>query len=454
MGDVKIGLEIHGYLNMDNGKKLFCNCSINQDAEPNTNICPVCTSQPGSKPMLPNNEAVEKIISIGLMLGCEINEELIFQRKHYSWPDLPSGYQRTMSGSFGMPVGVKGEFLGIGIQQVHLEEDPARWDPVTGNVDYNRSGYPLVEIVTDPDFESAEQVEKWLKTLLITLSYIRAIDKGAGIKSDVNVSIKPKFIRTEVKNVNSISSIKSAINYEIERQQNEKEHKQQTRAYDDSTQETIFMRDKETAQDYMFIPEPDLPVVHVSNKLKNNIGKKLPEKPSDKYERYIKQGIDKTDAEVISSEIVLAELFELVTDKVDPVFASKWFRRDVIASINDLGLEYDELDIDVKHLVDWFRLLKEKKVSPVVLKDLLPRMLDENLDVKKHVKEKSLESLADEDELTSFCEEAIEKRAEAVEDYKSGNEKALNAVVGYVMAKTKGKAQPDKIKKMIKELLK
>jgi len=460
---IKIGLEIHGYLNVDNKKKLFCNCNIEHNAEPNTNICPVCTAQPGSKPMIPNDDAVKKIISIGLMLGCKINERLLFQRKHYSWSDLPSGYQRTMSGSFASPVGVDGEFLGIGIEEVHLEEDPARWDPVTGNVDYNRSGFPLVEIVTKPDFKSADKVETWIKTLLTTLSYIRAVDKKAGIKSDVNVSIGPKFIRTEVKNVNSITAIVRSIKHEIIRQQKEEEmHKkgkgkgnfQQTRAWDSETKETRFMRSKETAQDYMFIPDPDLPVIHISKEQVIELKAKIPQKPSEKLKKYLSLGIDEVDAKTISSEIVLAELFEEVCKKVDPVFASKWFRRDVVAAINELGIDYDELDFNTNNLIDWFDILNEKKASPVTLKELLPKVISENLNIKKYISEQGLEAVSDESELTDFCKEAIKNKFKAVNDYLGGNQKALNAVVGYVMAKTKGKAAPDKVNKIIEELLK
>ena len=182
MVNIKIGLEIHGYIKTKSEKKLFCNCDVTHEEKPNTHICPVCTAQPGCKPMAPNREAIDKIIAIGLMLGCKINQRMLFQRKHYSWPDLPSGYQKTISGSFAEPVGVKGNFLDIGITDVHLEEDPARWDPVTGCVDYNRSGFPLVEIVTDPDFRSIDELRDWLKNLVTTLSYINAIDKESGIK--------------------------------------------------------------------------------------------------------------------------------------------------------------------------------------------------------------------------------------------------------------------------------
>lgn len=262
-------------------------------------------------------------------------------------------------------------FLGIGIEEVHLEEDPARWDPLTGNVDYNRSGFPLVEIVTKPDFKSAEEVKHWLKTLLTTLSYIRAVDKKAGIKSDVNVSIAPRYVRTEVKNVNSISNIVKAINYEEQRQRREHKNIQQTRTYDDNSGETIFMRSKETAQDYMFIPEPDLPVIKVDEGLVKEIASKLPEKPSEKYKKYLCLGIDEVDAKTISSELVLAELFEKVIKEINPVFASRWFRRDVIAAINDNNMDYDDVNIDVSYLIDWFLLLEKKEVSPVVFKRIV-----------------------------------------------------------------------------------
>src|SRR3989344_6356111 len=180
---LKIGLEIHGYLVTK--EKLFCNCpNQHKTAEmSNKYICPICTGQPGNKPMLPNSEAIKKSLQIALILNCNIPPTLKFWRKHYNWPDLPKGYQNTMSGTYSQFLGTKGEFEGIGIREVHLEEDPAAWNPETGTIDYNRSGAPLVEIVTEPDFKSSEQVETWLKKLVLTLSYIRALDKDSGIKA-------------------------------------------------------------------------------------------------------------------------------------------------------------------------------------------------------------------------------------------------------------------------------
>ena len=199
-----IGLEIHTYLTTR--EKLFCKCRVSREkgTRANTFICPICTGQPGAKPMLPNKNAVEKAVKIGLMLGCTINERMKWQRKHYSWPDLPKGYQNTLSGPRANPVGINGKFHGIKIREMHLEEDPAAWDPNTGRVDYNRSGLPLVEIVTEPDFSTSEEVVEWLKILLKNLEYLKAVSSNAGIKADVNVNIAGKTERVEIKNVNSI----------------------------------------------------------------------------------------------------------------------------------------------------------------------------------------------------------------------------------------------------------
>ena len=371
-----IGLECHCYLDMSNHSKLFCNCRIEHEAPPNTNICEVCTAQPGSKPMLPNKEAVDKIIAAGLMLNCRINPALIWQRKHYSWPDLPAGYQKTMSGSYSFPVGENGNFLGIGIIDVHLEEDPAKWDPVTGCVDYNRSGFPLIEIVTAPDFTSAEQVSEWIKKLLTTLSYISAIDKEAGIKSDVNVNIKG-HPRVEVKNVNSIKSIVKSIEYEAKRQkevmQSNKKSEiiQQTRAWDDDAEVTHFMRSKETAQEYMFIPEPDLPVIHVKADYLQEITAKLPERPQEKIEKFTSLGIELEDAKVLASERILAEIFEKVAKEVNPVLAARWLRRELLRVANYNDMELSNLKIDEKQIIELLSMVEKKEITDNVAKKML-----------------------------------------------------------------------------------
>ena len=265
-----IGLEIHGYI--DTNEKLFCQCRNFHDmklVKPNANICPVFTGQPGSKPMLPNKSAVDKILQIGLMLNCkpnliENNKPLIFQRKHYNWPDMPHGYQKTISGAYSIPVAEKGDFLGIRITEVHLEEDPAAWNPETGKIDYNRAGAPLVEIVTEPDFKDEKEVEQWLRKLILTLSYIKALNKDAGLKADVNVNIKGVSKRTEIKNVNSVTEIVNAIKSELKRHELVKPNIQETRRWNSETGKTELMRTKEQAADYRFIPDPDLPVLKIT----------------------------------------------------------------------------------------------------------------------------------------------------------------------------------------------
>lgn len=458
MEQIKVGLEVHGYLEMFNKTKLFCEDKTEFGADPNTNICPICTGMPGSKPMLPNKEAIDKIISIAAMLDCKINRRLVFQRKHYSWPDMPTGFQRTMSGSYSTPVGENGTFLGIGISDVHLEEDPARWDPETGCVDYNRSGLPLVEIVTTPDFRSPDAVRNWLKKLMTALSYIKAIDPDAGIKSDVNVSIAPDFNRVEIKNVNSTRSIVRAIEYEILRQnmavRDGKKILMETRAWDDKAGASVFMRSKEQAMDYMFIPEPDLPAVRLSEAAVKKITSVLPEKPSEKAKKYTAMNIDKTDAEILSSEILLAELFEKVAREIDPVLAAKWFRKELLRVLNYNNKEVDEIEVDEHHIIQLLKLVEMKKITDETARDLIEKLVDEPFDVEAYVKKNNLFAVGETGALEKYCMEAIAENPSAAADYLAGKEKALNFIVGSVMKKSRGKATPKEVLEILKKLIK
>ncbi|MCK4669606.1 MAG: Asp-tRNA(Asn)/Glu-tRNA(Gln) amidotransferase subunit GatB [Nanoarchaeota archaeon] len=451
---VKIGLEIHGYLKMNESKKkLFCDCGIGGE-EPNTKICPICTGQPGNKPMLPNQEAVKKIVACGLMLGCKVNNYLLFQRKHYSYPDLPNGYQKTISGAYSHPVGVEGEYLGIRIEEVHLEEDPARYDPITGKVDYNRCGYPLIEIVTKPDFTSSDQVRDWLKSMLRTLGYVNAIDADVGIKSDVNVSIGPKFIRAEIKNVNSIKSIIAAIEYEIERQKEEKPKVMETRAWVDDKGITKHMRKKETISQYMFIPEPDLPVIELDDDYIDKIASNLPERPEAKIEKFTKLGIPVSDATILSAEIELAHLFEKVAKKINPVLAAKWLRRELLRVLNYNEKTISEVKLDEKYLIELLKLIEDKKITDKTGQRLMEKLIEKPFSPKKYVQEHDLAQVTGTKDLEKWCKEAIKENKQAVQDYKKGETKALNFIVGSVMKKSKGKANPGEVTKILKKLLK
>lgn len=452
---LKVGLEIHGYI--QEASKLFCDCQIVEQATPNTHICPVCTGQPGAKPQATNAIALQKAVQIALMLKCQVNKRLLFQRKHYSWPDSPNNFQRTMSGSYASPVGENGLFEGIRIRQVHLEEDPARWDPVTGQVDYNRAGHPLIEIVTEPDFSDSTQVREWLEALIATLAYLKAINKSAGIKSDVNVSIGPEFERVEIKNVNSQSAIVDAILYESNRQASEKEQgnriPMQTRTWDEAKQQTLFMRSKESAQDYMFIPEPDVPYIDISQDYLDKLQSALPQTPSQKRELLMAIGLSEDDAKVLSHNYELVELFEAFQSSFSKEMLVTYLRREIVRIANYNKRDVDQLILDKKQLFSLFTLLSTKKITDNVARKILEKLLLETFDVETYVAEHKLSQISDNSTLEQFCREAIAKNQQAVADYKTGNEKALNFLVGQIMRQTRGTASIEVVLAKLKEFI-
>ena len=462
---VKIGLEIHGYL--QTREKLFCRCPTTyKDSKPNTNICPICTAMPGSKPMLPNEEAIKKIIAIALMLKCRINKETIWQRKHYDWPDLPKGYQDTASGAYSVPIGVEGEFLGIKITECHIEEDPARWDPATGNVDYNRCGMPLVEIVTEPDFKDAKQVSNWLKQLLIVLSYIKAVDKDAGIKADVNVSTFGE--RVEVKNVNSIYNIERVIEHEILRQRElmklGKEILRETRAFSEKNKVTIAMRTKEQTEDYRYIPDPDLPVIDIDEELVDDIKSNLPESHLEKIKRFVREyNLTEYDSKVLSSNLELAEFFEKVIEKKDlknpsakhnkiAKLAASWVTIELLRVLNYNKKELDEVDITPEHFTSLLEMIQDNKITELSAKQILNRFIPKSFNPSKDLKK--IKIIDDKDELTDVCTSVIKKNKKAAEDYKSGNEKAIFFLIGQVMKETQRRADSQRAKEVLEKLLK
>ncbi|MFH0832092.1 MAG: Asp-tRNA(Asn)/Glu-tRNA(Gln) amidotransferase subunit GatB [archaeon] len=452
----KIGLEIHGYISSK--EKLFCECPADyKEAEtPNTRICPVCTAQPGSKPMLPNKEAIKKSIAISLMLGCKLSEKaLVWQRKHYDWPDLPKGYQSTLSGSYAVPVGYEGNFQGIKIREVHLEEDPASWNPDTGEIDYNRCGLPLVEIVTEPDFKNSKEVREWLKNLIIALSYIKALEKDAGVKADVNVSTSGE--RVEIKNVNSFASITKAIEYETARQEAEAKQgikiKRETRQFDEARGITLAMREKEQAEDYRFIPEPDLPVIVPDKILIEKIKKEIPELPQKKTERFVKEHrINKDAAEVLSQNREIAEFYEqILKSGIEKKLASYWVTIELLRILNWNKKALDEVDIKPEHFAELLKMIEKKEITETAAKNLLNKFIPKSFNPKEKLKETS--RIEDKEELEEICQEIIKKNSKAVQDYKSGEKKALDFLIGQGMAKTKGRADSSLLRKILLRLL-
>lgn len=450
---VKIGLEIHGYLNTN--EKLFCPCKSEhglKHSKPNTNICPICTGMPGAKPMLPNKSAVEKAIAISLILNCKVNPKLIWQRKHYDWPDLPKGYQNTISGPYAIPVGTDGRFLGIRIREAHLEEDPAQWNPKTGEIDYNRSGSPLIEIVTEPDFKNSEETIEWIKKLIATLNYIKAIDKKSGIKTDVNVSTTGE--RVEIKNINSLKNIKSAIEYEAKRQKKPEEIplNQETRMFDEIKGITIKMRTKEQAQNYRFISEPDLPIVKIENKRVEKIRAILPETPNEKLDKLIKKyKIEKRYAEVLTKKLEIVEFFEKIIEKTNPKLATHWVIGELLRVLNYNKKELDEVSIDPRHFIELLNSIDKKEITELKAKEILNRFIPNSFSVKGKSKEHSRIS---EKEIEEIVRKVIKEHKKAVEDYKSGKKESLNFLIGQIMRHSNKRADFAKARDVLEKLLK
>jgi len=455
---LKIGLEIHGYLTTK--EKLFCNCKNNhkdKNVKPNTSICPICTGTPGSKPMLPNKEAIKKLIQIALMLNCKVNQfpekDIIWYRKHYSWPDIPKGYQNTISGTYANPIGIDGNFLGIGIIEVHLEEDPAAWDPETGNIDYNRSGAPLVEIVTAPDFKSKEEVEKWLKEMLLTMSYIKSLDSDAGFKSDVNISLYGE--RVEIKNMNSISEIIRAIEYEEKRQQKDKPLNRETRQWNPEKQMTVKMREKESHADYRFIKDPDLPIIKITKKEVEEIKNKLPESPLIKLEKLIKKHkIGEYDSKVLISNIEIVEFFEEVIENknVNPKIAVPWITTELLGMLNYNKKTLSEVQINPEHFIKLLKAIEDKKITELKAKEILKSWKEKSSEPKLE----NISMISNKGEIEELVEKilSLKENQKATEDYKSGNISALNFLIGAVMKASDKRADYQTAKQLLEKKLK
>ncbi|PIO07673.1 Asp-tRNA(Asn)/Glu-tRNA(Gln) amidotransferase GatCAB subunit B [Candidatus Pacearchaeota archaeon CG10_big_fil_rev_8_21_14_0_10_34_12] len=449
----KIGLEIHGYLSTK--EKLFCKCKAihgSKFAKPNTFICPICTGQPGAKPLLPNKTAINEAVQISLILNCKISPKLVWQRKHYNWPDLPKGFQNTLSGPYASPVGVKGEFEGIRITEAHLEEDPAAWNPLTGEINYNKSGSPLIEIVTDPDFTSSEQVIEWMRQLLTTLTYMKLIDKSLGIKADVNVSLpEKKGSRVEMKNINSISNIKTAIEYEIKRQSSDVPKVQETRMFDEKTQTTIKMRSKEQAEDYRFISEPDLPIIKITKKRIGMLKSEIPESPKEKIKKIVKKyKIDRKNAEVLTKNLDVVEFFEDIIKKTNPKLATYWTTGELLRILNYAKKTLGEVNIQPSHFIELLDLIDKKQITELKAKEILNKFIPESFSPKKELK---IHGKISNDEIEKIAEKTIRENPKAVKDYQEGKKESLNFLIGQVMKQSDKRADFSTAKKILEEKL-
>ena len=461
--DIVIGLEIHCELNTKT--KLFCSCPTNGSEEPNTRTCPICLGHPGSKPVL-NKKAVEFALKLCLALNCKISPELIFSRKSYFYPDMSKNYQISQ---YEIPLGKGGNLRlrdgkEIGIIRVHMEEDPASLIHPAGLkesqyvlVDYNRSGNPLVEIVTEPELTSPDEARDFMKQLITVLDYLEIFDINNGIiKADANISIRESgYKRIEIKNITGFREIERALLYEVKRQK-EEAHKieQETMSWDSEKGITFSLRKKETEEDYGYIIDTDLVVTGIEDKWIKEIKKHMPELAQDKVKKFVeKYKIKKEDAEIIAIEKHLAEMFEKVAEEINPILAAKWLRRELVRVLNYNKKELHEVGLDEKHMIDLLKLVENKKITDNVASKLLEKLIEKPFDVKEHVKKEKLEAVSDIEELEKYCKDAIKENPKAVEDYKKGEKKALNYIVGKVMQKTKGKATPKEVNEIILKLI-
>ena len=453
---IKCGVEVH--IQLDTKSKLFCSCPTNGKEEANTRTCEICLGHPGSKPVL-NKQAVLLALKLAQALECKINKEIYFSRKSYFYPDLTKNFQITQ---YEIPLGEKG-FLElpsknkIRINRIHVEEDPGALIHPLGLqkskfilIDYNRSGIPLVELVTEPDITSADEAREFMKQLRIILEYLEIFNINGTIKADVNISTKENnFTRVEIKNITGFKEIERAINYEIERQLQEGQKQQETRGWDADKGVTYLMRVKETEADYGYIFEPDLVMIETTELNKEVT---IPELPLEKLNRFVqKYKLDREDAKAIVSDINLAKLFEEISKRVNPIFTAKFLRRDLVKYLENKSLK--EVILDTQHMTELAELFCNKKITDKIAKELLEKLLKNDFSPKDYVKEKKLEIVDNVSELNKFVQQVIEENPNALEDYLKGRAESLNFLVGQVMRLSQGKASPEKVKDIFKKAI-
>ncbi|MBR6229745.1 MAG: Asp-tRNA(Asn)/Glu-tRNA(Gln) amidotransferase subunit GatB [Eubacterium sp.] len=466
---VKIGLEIHVELATET--KIFCGCSTAFGAPVNTQVCPVCLGLPGTLPVL-NRRVTEYAIAIGLVLDCDIRRTFRFDRKNYFYPDNPQNYQISQ---LYTPIGTNGKLeirteqgiKPIRIHEIHMEEDAGklihseRGDTL---VDYNRAGVPLVEIVTEPDMESAEEVIAFLEMLRRRIRYTGVSDcrmNEGSMRVDVNLSVRETGygIRTEMKNLNSFKAIARAIGAERERQagvvKSGKTVVQETRRWDDDRGESFSMRSKEDAKDYRYFPDPDLPEMTVEEAWIDEIRSRLPEMPEAKAERYRETyGLPEYDIGILIDEPALADLFETTTALgVDPKKVSNWLMGETMRLLKERDMEPEDLRIDPRSLADLIDMTDRGTINSTTAKDVFEVIFDHTIDVKKYVEDHGLSMVSDFSELEEIITEIITVNPGPVADYHAGKKKAAGFLVGQVMKKTGGKANPAMVRELLEQKL-
>ena len=468
-----IGLEVH--VELATKTKIFCACSTAFGGAPNTHTCPVCTGMPGSLPVL-NKQVVEYALAVGLATNCQIHQYCKFDRKNYFYPDNPQNYQISQ---LYLPIchdgGVEIETAGgkkiIGIHEIHMEEDAGKlvhdeWEDCS-LVDYNRSGVPLIEIVSEPDMRSAEEVIAYLEKLRQIIQYLGASDcklQEGSMRADVNLSVREvgaeKFgTRTEMKNLNSFKAIAHAIEGERERQieliKAGRKVIQETRRWDDNKESSFTMRSKEDAQDYRYFPDPDLTPVVISDEWIAEVKARQPELRSEKLERYKKEfDIPDYDAQIITNSKHMADLFEAATAICKkPKKVSNWLMGETLRLLKENNMDPEDLSFAPENLAKLVDLADAGTVNSSVAKEVFEQIFKENVDPEVYIEEHGLKTVNDEGALKTTIEQIVSENPQSVADYKGGKKKAIGFLVGQTMKAMKGKADPASVNKILKEIL-
>lgn len=471
--EIVVGLEVH--VELATASKIFCGCTTEFGGDPNTHVCPVCTGMPGVLPVL-NKKVLEFAIRVGLALDCAITRYGKFDRKNYFYPDLPKAYQTSQ---LFLPICTEG-FLDIatesgskriGIHEIHMEEDAGKlihdpWEDCT-HIDYNRCGVPLIEIVSEPDFRSGEEVVAYLERLRELLLYIGVSDckmQEGSMRADINLSVRPVGsqqlgTRTEMKNMNSLKMIQRAVECEAQRQIELIEAGgkvvQETRRWDDNKDSSFAMRSKENAQDYRYFPEPDLLPMSISEEWIAEIAREMPEFAHQKRERFISQfEISDYDAQMITSEKPLCDLFErLVQETSQPKESANLIIGEIMRLLNKTGQTAEELRIDPLKLAKAMEAVLGGFINRNGYKEVIEAVFTTDADPLVYIQQKGLAMIGDEEQIKTAVMQALELNPKSVEDYAAGKEKAFGFLVGQIMRVLKGKADPQIVNRILKEML-
>ena len=467
-----IGLEVH--LQLNTNTKIFCGCVNSFGSAPNTETCPICLGLPGTLPVV-NKKALEYAIKVGLALNCQINPFVKFDRKNYFYPDLPKGYQISQ---YDLPIArngyltittAEGEEKKITIHRAHLEEDAGKLihdaHHDSSLVDYNRTGTPLLEIVSGPDLRSAQEAYDYLQNLKLTLQYLHVSDcdmeKGS-LRCDANISIRPvgqeKFgTKTELKNLNSFKAVKLSLEYEIERHEkmilSGQPIVQETRLWDDIKGVTLGMRSKEEAHDYRYFPEPDLVPFVLDEKTIDRLRQSLPELPNQKLKRFISQyNISEYDARIITQDENMSFYFEECAKLYsDTKKICNWLNGIVLQEINSRKKDIHTINLPPKNLIELIKKMDEGLVNNLAAKETLTHMLDSGQTADQIIQTKGLAQVSDDGTLEKLVDEILLANDKIVEQIKAGKESAAGFLVGQAIKKTEGRANPKKIRQIIKK---